>query len=534
MAARAEKNLRHPRSADAEARHKEDSDMSISHGKKTGNGAHHHRSGRTLGPLSDLERHLPPDWWRTLFNSLYLKTDGDVVENAENTVREVDLLVQAAGLRTTHAILDLCCGQGRHCLELAGRGYSRVTGVDRSRYLIRLARKRAAKARLPLTFREGDARKFRLPAASMDCVTLFGNSFGYFERAEDDLAVLKGARRVLKPGGALLLDLVEGEWMRQHFAPRTWEWIDGNHFVCRERALASDGARLITREVVTHAERGVIADQFYAERLYSRTEITDLLERAGFVDMVQIEAPATNSDRQQDLGMMAQRMFILSRLPKAVSPASSAPSTELEVTVLLGDPGLPDDVKRDGQFNEEDFATVEKMKEALEEDGGYRFRYWSDHSRLMEQLVSDPPRFVFNLCDEGFHNDAFKELHVPALLEMLGIPYSGAGPACLALCYNKSLVRNLAQSLDIPGAPRVLFRRRRFRGDLAFGLSRLAQTEFRRQQSGNHPRRGGAHEGTARRVLGETPGRVSGTFPARAGIPERRGIQRGRYRQPGF
>jgi D-alanine-D-alanine ligase len=26
---------------------------------------------------------------------------------------------------------------------------------------------------------------------------------------------------------------------------------------------------------------------------------------------------------------------------------------------------------------------------------------------------------------------------VPALLEMLDIPYSGAGPSCLGLCYNK-------------------------------------------------------------------------------------------------
>ena len=33
------------------------------------------QSQRTLGPVSDLERHLPPEWWKTLFNSLYLKTD---------------------------------------------------------------------------------------------------------------------------------------------------------------------------------------------------------------------------------------------------------------------------------------------------------------------------------------------------------------------------------------------------------------------------------------------------------------------------
>ena len=45
---------------------------------------------RTLGPVSDLERHLPSDWWRTLFNSLYLETDGDVIENDRNTADEVD------------------------------------------------------------------------------------------------------------------------------------------------------------------------------------------------------------------------------------------------------------------------------------------------------------------------------------------------------------------------------------------------------------------------------------------------------------
>src|SRR5271166_4740445 len=49
---------------------------------------------RTLGPVSDLERHLPSDWWRTLFNSLYLETDGDVIENDRKTSEEVDLLIR--------------------------------------------------------------------------------------------------------------------------------------------------------------------------------------------------------------------------------------------------------------------------------------------------------------------------------------------------------------------------------------------------------------------------------------------------------
>src|SRR5262249_837565 len=45
---------------------------------------------RTIGPVPDLERHLPSDWWRSLFNSVYLKTDGDVVENYNNTAQEAD------------------------------------------------------------------------------------------------------------------------------------------------------------------------------------------------------------------------------------------------------------------------------------------------------------------------------------------------------------------------------------------------------------------------------------------------------------
>src|SRR5579864_234495 len=199
---------------------------------------------RTLGPVSDLERHLPAEWWRTLFNSLYLETDGDVVENDRNTEQEIDLLVKSAGLEPNDRILDLCCGQGRHSLELARRGFKNVMGIDRSRYLVRLARKRAKTRGLPVSFHEGDARKFRVPESSVHCVCILGNSFGYFDREEDDIAVLEAVKRALASGGTLVMDLTDGDWMRSHFGARSWEWIDQNHFVCRERGLAGDGARL--------------------------------------------------------------------------------------------------------------------------------------------------------------------------------------------------------------------------------------------------------------------------------------------------
>lgn len=403
---------------------------------------------RTLGPVADLEKHLPSDWWRTLFNSLYLKTDGDVIENDDNTAREVDLLIDAVGLQPEHRVLDLCCGQGRHVLELQRRGFHHVSGLDRSRYLIRVARKRAQQLGLSIRLGEGDARKIRLPESSQDCVVLFGNSFGYFDSQEDDVAVLTSIKRVLKSEAMLVMDLVHGDWMRQHFEKRSWEWIDQNHFVCRERSLSGDASRIISREVVVHAERGIIADQFYAERLYTFDEIKKLLSSLAFSDITLHGDVTAQSTRNQDLGMMANRMFISAKAP-VKKPITTTARTRAPLLVLMGDPSMPDSVKRNGQFNAEDIDTINKLKAALDELN-YQVTYLDQHQKLIDYLRKHKPAFVFNLCDEGFNNKASQEMHVPALLEMLGIPYSGAAPSCLALCYNKSVVRAVAQSMEIP------------------------------------------------------------------------------------
>lgn len=403
---------------------------------------------RTLGPVADLEKHLPSDWWRTLFNSLYLKTDGDVIENNDNTAYEVDMLIKAVGLQSDQHVLDLCCGQGRHVIELQRRGYQNVMGLDRSRYLVRVAKKRAQQLNLCIRFREGDARKLHLPESSLDCVVLFGNSFGYFESQEDDLAVLNSVLRVLKSQGSIVMDIVNGEWMRHHFERRSWEWIDENHFVCRERSLSNDNARIISREVIVHAERGVIADQFYAERLYTFDEIKTILTSLDFINIKLHGDLMAESTRNQDLGMMANRMLISAQAPIKPTMVSSVKS-QTSVLVLLGDPKQPDTIKRDGKFNAEDLETIQKLKDAFH-DLNYRVRYLDNHKKLIDYLRQYKPDFVLNFCDEGFNNQAIQELHVPALLEMLDIPYSGAAPACLALCYNKAIVRAVAQSMEIP------------------------------------------------------------------------------------
>ena len=401
----------------------------------------------TLGPVQDLERHLPAEWWRGLFNAVYLKTDGDVVEDPAATAREVDAVIAAAGLEPGQAILDVCCGQGRHLLELAARGFADLTGVDRSRYLVRLARRRAKAAGAKVAFREGDARRFRIPPGGYDRVLILGNSFGYFERADDDRAVLARVLAALKPGGRLALELTDGRWLAERFERRSWEWIDQDQLVCRERTLSAGGDRLVCREVVVHAERGVIADQFYAERLFTPEALDDLLRDAGF-EHVRRHGALEATTARGDAGMMARRLLVTADAPRR--PAAARPAGVKRVTVLLGDPRLPDPVKLDGQFNPEDLEIVANLKEALAAVPGYEFEYRDDHAAMIQSLVADPPEFVFNLCDEGHRNDALRELHVPALLEMLEIPYTGGPPACLAVCYDKATVRAAARDLDIP------------------------------------------------------------------------------------
>jgi D-alanine-D-alanine ligase len=255
--------------------------------------------------------------------------------------------------------------------------------------------------------------------------------------------------RALRPGGVFLLDVADGAWLRENFEDRSWEWIDQGHFVCRERSLSRDESRLISREVIVNAERGVLADQFYAERLYSPDQLRTFLESCGFESIAVHDPLQARSGRGQDLGMMAHRTVLTARAPRKARVRRQRAAL-CEVTVLLGDPELPDAVKREGRFNTEDLETTDRLKGALAELEGYRFSYLDRHDALTRILTEEPPGLAFNLCDEGFENDAFKELHVPALLEMLGIPYTGAGPSCLALCFNKALVRAIAVSLDIP------------------------------------------------------------------------------------
>lgn len=64
--------------------------------------------------------------------------------------------------------------------------------------------------------------------------------------------------------------------------------------------------------------------------------------------------------------------------------------------------------------------------------------------------MKDDIDVVFNLCDDGFFSKSLMEPHVPAMLDILGIPYTGSGYKTLATCLDKARTKEILQANKIP------------------------------------------------------------------------------------
>lgn len=153
------------------------------------------------------------DWRRVLFDQKYLDTYlADFT--AERTSQEVDFVVKAARLIPQDRILDLACGQGRHSIELAKRGFT-VVGLDYSEPFIEKAKADAKEAEVNVEFVQGDMRQFPYKG-EFDVVLMLFTDFGYFDDKTNQ-KVIEGIFRSLKPGGRFLIDVISGEAYSRRF-----------------------------------------------------------------------------------------------------------------------------------------------------------------------------------------------------------------------------------------------------------------------------------------------------------------------------
>lgn len=255
---------------------------------------------------------VDPDWWKTLFDDIYLVTDARTVRDDVLTRREVDIFCDLIPMGPEKRVLDLCGGQGRHALELTRRGGGACTVLDYAPVLLAEGNQRAGQNDLVVTFVQGDARATPLAGATFDVVLILGNSLGYSTAKEADLTILKESRRLLMRGGWLLLDVTDGSIVRQNLAPNAWHEIGDDVVVCRQRELESN--RVCARELVLSKTRGVIRDRTYSIQIYDSQELEGLVSRAGFVD-IEINTHPAVRDNQEDRGCMNHRLILVARKP---------------------------------------------------------------------------------------------------------------------------------------------------------------------------------------------------------------------------
>ena len=253
---------------------------------------------------------VDPDWWKSLFDDIYLTTDARSVCDDNVTAREIDILAELIPLESGQQILDLCGGHGRHTLELGRRGFTRCTVLDYSRVLLKTGAQRAKRHRVSPHFVEADARRIPFANRCFHHVMILGNSFGYTEKAGSDSRILSEALRVLKPRGWLALDVVDGENIHARFSPNAWHEIGGDIVVCRQREIR--GERVLARELVISKTSGVIRDHTYGMRIYTAGMIQALLIGAGFED-ARVHTDFSSIELQQDVGLMNHRMIATAR-----------------------------------------------------------------------------------------------------------------------------------------------------------------------------------------------------------------------------
>lgn len=168
-------------------------------------------------------------------------------------------------------VLDLACGSGRH-LEALRRANDLAFGLDLSRDLLALA-----PPELRPWLLRADMRALPLRDSSLSGICLWFTPFGYFSD-EENRALLQRLGRLLRPGGALLLDFFNAGHVRANLVREDEALHHGLRVVSRR---AVEGNRLVKRMDLTHLDSGARRRVTESVRLYEPEELKAMAAACG-------------------------------------------------------------------------------------------------------------------------------------------------------------------------------------------------------------------------------------------------------------
>jgi len=220
-------------------------------------------------------------WYDVAFDALYpdLYAQRDQAE-AEQVIAWLagQLPPSGPGALASGAWVDLACGGGRHLRALARCG-TRVVGIDRSRPLLERAR---ADSGAGAELVRGDLRRLPFGDGSFAGGLSMFTSLGYFEDDGENQMVLAEAARVIQPGGRLLVDYLNAEWLAHDLVPRSSREA-GPYRVDEVRRIDRAPKRLIKEVAIFDRANGKPIKRYIESvALWSAAELEARLLTQGF------------------------------------------------------------------------------------------------------------------------------------------------------------------------------------------------------------------------------------------------------------
>jgi len=210
-----------------------------------------------------------PEWFKDWFDQDYAAIyAGRGPEEAETAVAMA--LARAPGL-ASGPVLDLACGSGRHLAALR-RTNDLAFGLDLSRDLLAMA-----PGELRPWLLRGDMRRLPVRGGSLAGICMWFTPFGYFSD-EQNRALLQDLRRLLRPGGVLLLDYLNAAQVRANLVKEDEATHHGLRVVSR-RSL--EGGRIIKRMDLTRIDTGATRKVTESVRLYDPGELVAMARECG-------------------------------------------------------------------------------------------------------------------------------------------------------------------------------------------------------------------------------------------------------------
>ncbi len=213
---------------------------------------------------------MSTDWFSSWFDSPYYHI---LYKNRDDDEAKIFIqnLADRFGINSSHHVLDLACGKGRHSIFLNSLGVN-VLGVDLSNNSIEYAKQFAADT---LKFAVHDMRE-PFAKAEFDFVLNLFTSFGYFETETDNLKTIASIAQSLKEDGVFIIDFFNATKVLKQLIPYQLKQIEGINFYIIKRI---DGNHILKQ--IDFEDRGKAYSFTEKVQFFHLNDFKLLFEEAG-------------------------------------------------------------------------------------------------------------------------------------------------------------------------------------------------------------------------------------------------------------